>query len=826
MDVSNTNEVEVEDAAAKRELEETSSDEDVNKAAVDKVPDDDEYSFDMEKYPVRELEVRFTGFKDPVSFNPVVSLIGVVCLWGLSIWCMVDPEGSNSQLQEWRSGVTLNFTWLFIGTRCAFLFFLIFVAYKWGHIKLGHKDEPPEFDTGSYFAMIFAAGVAVGLFVYGVAEPLSHRASHYYANSGYRSQDEIDMFAINMTVTNWGFGAWSVYLIVAVSMALAGFRFNLPMTFRSCFYPILGEYTWGWIGDCIDGFSIVVTVAGVCTSLGLGAIQIVAGFQFLGWVDSDASEDRLSNVQMLTIWGVTLIATASVVSGLQAGVKFLSQLAFGLGMLLTLIIFLMDNSKYLLNLLVQECGYFIQYSVFHLNFLTDAFGQLREGEGRAVDGKAAHESWQDWWPIFYQAWWVSWACFVGLFIARISRGRTVFEVILYSMIAPIAYCVLWFSVWGGIGLRQARQAEEMEVMGETYFGDKEEFKVPGSDVCFDVPQESLYNGTDTEPYFVNRLPGVTPVCKFGNALESGFNVLYSYSYPDDFETGYGPFLTVLFIFSLAIYFATSSDSGSLVVDHLASNGRKNHHWLQRVFWAFTEGAVATALLGSGGSDALAAVQAASIISGLPFVFFLVFIMQSITLMCVRADESDEMEYIKPAQPEFSVPVYGGIFNYGEYLCSLGSVNPKRIELGMDKPTNFHVAEFFKGVFLPFMPLQQVLQDTYPKNPMKNTLVTGLYATTYYAWIVLFIVQGSIPGVRVWAWVCFFIASFVLMIVRMSFRARFNIRSNIVGDFIAATIFWPQVFTQMRQHLVDYGNGSVIEGEVVEEDASGLKDVDA
>eukprot|EP00977_Amphora_coffeiformis_P023952 scaffold14782_cov174-Amphora_coffeaeformis.AAC.5 len=379
MDVSNTNEVEVEveDAAAKRELEETSSDEDVNKAAVDKVPDDDEYSFDMEKYPVRELEVRFTGFKDPVSFNPVVSLIGVVCLWGLSIWCMgkstekrlqsacvcfvthraivssnralakdesvcypstppalschlltqtVDPEGSNSQLQEWRSGVTLNFTWLFIGTRCAFLFFLIFVAYKWGHIKLGHKDEPPEFDTGSYFAMIFAAGVAVGLFVYGVAEPLSHRASHYYANSGYRSQDEIDMFAINMTVTNWGFGAWSVYLIVAVSMALAGFRFNLPMTFRSCFYPILGEYTWGWIGDCIDGFSIVVTVAGVCTSLGLGAIQIVAGFQFLGWVDSDASEDRLSNVQMLTIWGVTLIATASVVSGLQAGVKFLSQL--------------------------------------------------------------------------------------------------------------------------------------------------------------------------------------------------------------------------------------------------------------------------------------------------------------------------------------------------------------------------------------------------------------------------------------------------------------------------------------------------------------------
>jgi hypothetical protein len=236
--------------------------------------------------------------------------------------------------------------------------------------------------------------------------------------------------------------------------------------------------------------------------------------------------------------------------------------------------------------------------------------------------------------------------------------------------------------------------------------------------------------------------------------------------------------------------------------------------------------VATALLGSGGSSALAAVQAASIISGLPFVFFLVFIMQSITLFCQSAEKSDEMEYLKPTQPEFSVPVYGGIFNYLEYICSFGSVNPKRIELGMDKPTGFHVVEFFKGIFVPFIPLLQVLQETFPKNSTKNLMVTGLYTINYYAWIILFIVQGSIPGIRVWAWVGFFISSFVLTIVRMTFRARFNVRSNIVGDFIAATIFWPQVLTQMRQHLVDYGSDSVVEGEVVDEDVSGMKDVDA
>lgn len=476
-----------------------------------------------------------------------------------------------------------------------------------------------------------------------------------------------------------------------------------------------------------------------------------------------------------------------------------------------------------------QCAQIVTNFSLFLSFIKDAFGQLREGEGRAVDGLAANDYWMDWWMIFYQAWWVSWACFVGLFIARISRGRTIFEVIVYSMVAPIMYCILWFTVWGGIGLRQARQADELEKLGEVFFGNPEEFKVPGSDVCFDVPQETLY-GDDGEPIFKNYLPGVTPVCGFGNALESGFNVLYSYSYPESFSVGYGPFLTVIFIISLSIYFATSSDSGSLVVDHLASNGRKDHHWIQRLFWAFTEGAVATALLGSGGSKALGAVQAASIVAGLPFVFFLVFIMQSIILMCERALESDDMEYAWPTQPEFSVPIYGGIFNIGEFICSLGNVHPKRIERGMDTPTNFHIVEFFKGVFVPFLPLYQVLQDTYPKNSTTNLATTSIYATLYYGWIAFFIAQGSKPGLRVWAWTCFFAAGFVLMMVRLGFRGRFNIRSNVVADFLATAFFWPQVVTQMRQHVADYAAEGVAEKANEEEPSdaaipTGVKDAD-
>jgi choline-glycine betaine transporter len=690
-----------------------------------------------------------------------------------------------------------------MGSKAIFFFYLIYVVFKYGHVKLGRQDEPPEFSTGAYFAMIFAAGVAVGLFVFGVAEPLWHQESHYYANAGYRSQDEIDMFALNMTVANWGISGWAPYLIVAVAMGLAGHRFNLPMTFRSCFYPILGQYTWGWIGDLIDGFAIVVTVAGVCTSLGLGAIQIVVGFQYLGWVKDDITQDEVSSVQNATIWVITVIATASVISGLNAGIRILSTIAFMLGMVLLFLVFVMDDTKYLLNLQVQEVGYYLQHSIFQLNFWTDAFGQIREGGGRAVDGAAAAAWWMDAWMIFYQAWWVSWSAFVGLFVARISRGRTVSEVIIYSLVAPVAYCIIWFSIWGGVGLRQARQGRELEALGGTLFNDTEHFLVPGSTNCYDVPQETL--SQDGTVVFENHLLGVTPVCQFDSSQSNtaAFNVLYSFSFPDSFDTGFGPTLSVLFIISLAIYFATSSDSGSLIVDHLASNGRKNHHWIQRLFWAVTEGAVATALLSAGGEQALQAVQAASIVCGLPFCFMLCYLLQSIELFCREAlIVGDGHDYRLSAQSTFSVPIYGGIFNNMEFLTSAGSVNPKRIELGMDKATTFHVVEFIKGVFVPFVSLHKVLSDAYPRNSLSNTAVTAAYTVCYYMWIGIFASLGSKEGLIGWGWLMFFACACILGSVRGGFRARYNVRSNILGDYMASLFFWPQVFTQMRQHCVE------------------------
>jgi hypothetical protein len=492
-------------------------------------------------------------------------------------------------------------------------------------------------------------------------------------------------------------------------------------------------------------------------------------------------------------------------SGVHAGVKFLSFVAFLLGMFLMMMVFILDDTKFLLNLNIQEIGYFMQHSLLEMNFWTDAFGQLRDGGGRASDGNAPALWWMDAWMVFYQAWWVSWSAFVGLFVARISKGRTIGEVILYSLLAPILYCIVWFSIWGGVGLRQARQADELIALGSTYFNNTNEYAVPGNDFCYDVPQGDVV--VDGQTIFTNYLLGVTPVCKFDSSKAdlSAFNVLYSFSFPDELESGFGPVLTGLFLVSLAIYFATSSDSGSLVVDHLSANGRKKHHWIQRLFWAVTEGAVATALLSAGGSSALQGVQAASIISGLPFQFLLCYLLESIWVFVNQAAaDPDCMEFKLSSQAEFAMPVYGGIFNIFEFAASGGDVNPKRIERGMHLPTKFQAVEFVKALFVPFFSLYQVLNAAYPKSKKMNFVTSAFYGLLFITWVALFISYGTYTAMLAWGWAIMFCAAVLLASIRNGFRERYNLRSNVLGDFIASCFLFPQVLTQMRIHCVDLG----------------------
>jgi Cys-rich protein (TIGR01571 family) len=330
----------------------------------------------------------------------------------------------------------------------------------------------------------------------------------------------------------------------------------------------------------------------------------------------------------------------------------------------------------------------------------------------------------------------------------------------------------------------------------------------GSTYCYDVPQEDLE--VDGSIVFENTLLGVTPVCEF-NSAESDFawfNVLKSFSYPVDYETGFGPFLCWVSIFSLAIYFITSSDSGSLIVDHLASNGFEKTHWIQRVFWAFTEGAVATALLVAGGSKALRALQAASILSGLPFTLFLIFMCLSIHRMCHLAEKNEKNGEQKSLRDEyyeqrrFKFPVFGGVFNVFEHIFSLGRVHPIRAEVH-PFPSVKQISDFFVALVVPFVPLYRVYSSFYSKseNKMGNIMATTLYAASFIMWVVMFaLMGGSSRGLRGFAWLMMFFNGCILSSLRANFRARYNIAGNLFADYTYATLFWPQVLNQMIEEL--------------------------
>jgi BCCT, betaine/carnitine/choline family transporter len=242
-------------------------------------------------------------------------------------------------------------------------------------------------------------------------------------------------------------------------------------------------------------------------------------------------------------------------------------------------------------------------------------------------------------------------------------------VVLYSFILPVGFSLVWFTAWGGVALRQSRQGKELELLGESYFNNSAHFLVDGSKVCYNVPQTDVTVGD--EVVFTNYLPGVTPVCQFDpdNSNDAVMNVLYSFSYPDSFDgRGLGTLLSVLFLVCCTLYFVTSSDSACLIVDGLASNGRKNNHWARRIFWAATIGTLTTVLISAGGAEALYAMQAASIVCGLPVAIAMCYLVQSITLFCRAACKNDEeTDFQFAPQPEFATPVYGGIFNVVEQI---------------------------------------------------------------------------------------------------------------------------------------------------------------
>lgn len=463
----------------------------------------------------------------------------IVLVTGITIFATKSVGGAIANAQK---VLTDNVGWLYVAAMTGLLVFAIWLALsRYGTLRLGRDGERPEFSTPAWFAMLFSAGMGIGLMFFSVAEPITH-----YANPPVGAEASIDSAraAMGLTFFHWCLHPWAIYAVVAVALGYFSFRKGLPLSIRSLLHPWLGDRINGGWGDLVDGLAIVATLFGVATSLGLGAMQVNAGLSHLFGVQIAAG------TQVTIIVVITLAATVSVVSGLDRGVKLLSTWNVALAFGLMAFVFAVGPTGFLLDALVQNIGEYVQRLPHH-SFWTAAYDRRPPRE--------AHE-WLTGNTIFYWAWWIAWAPFVGMFIARVSRGRTIRELIGGALLGPSFAGMLWLTVFGNTALH-----EELFVAGGLV--------------------EAVSTDVSTAIYeLLARLPGATVT-------------------------------SIICTVCVVLFFVTSSDSASLVVDTIASGGATNPAVWQRVFWAGLEGAVAGALLLGGGLQAL---QTAALCAALPF----------------------------------------------------------------------------------------------------------------------------------------------------------------------------------------------------------------
>jgi BCCT family betaine/carnitine transporter len=460
---------------------------------------------------------------------------------------LIFPDVSNETLNAIRVWIGEQFDWLFLSAGNLFVLFCIaLIILPVGKIRLGGQDAKPEFGLLSWFAMLFAAGMGIGLMFWGVAEPVGYFTEWYGTplNVGGGNAEA----SLGATMYHWGLHPWAIYGVVALSLAFFCYNKGMPLTIRSTFYPLLGDRVWGWFGHLIDTLAVLATLFGLATSLGLGAKQAASGMSFLFDIDGGLM------TQVAIIIGVTSIAVISVVRGIHGGVRLLSNLnMFVAAALLIFTMFAGGIIAFLANAGTTAWGY-IEYML-----------PLSNPVGRE-DSTFYHA-----WTIFFWAWWISWSPFVGMFIARVSHGRTVREFMTAVLIVPVVVTVIWMSAFGGAGIDQVQAG-----VGELASG---------------IGDSSL-----ALFQMLNELP-LTAVTSF------------------------------LAIVLVLVFFITSSDSGSLVIDSITAGGKLDAPVPQRIFWAVTEGVIAGVLLAVGGDAALNALQAGAVSTGLPFVIILL-------VMCV------------------------------------------------------------------------------------------------------------------------------------------------------------------------------------------------
>ena len=497
-------------------------------------------------------------------------LIPSLLLMGLLLLtCSLAPEAAARFFGAGQSWITQHFSWFYVLAVGLFLILLLVLAISdYGRIRLGPDDARPEFSFASWLAMLFAAGMGIGLMYFGVGEPMMHFLSppHAAPSTPAAAQE-----AMVTTFFHWGFHAWAIYAIVGLVLAYFGFRYNLPLTIRSGLYPIFKERIRGPIGHAVDVFALVGTIFGIATTLGYGVLQLSAGITRLTGLDTSSDLFRFG-----LIGAVITLAAVSAVTGLDKGVRRLSELNLLLAILLLLFVLFVGPTEYILGALSENIGNYVS-QLTQLTFRTFTYTEPNQS------------GWFGNWTLLYWAWWISWSPFVGLFIARISRGRTLREFILGVLFVPTAFNLLWMTVFGNSAIWLSLHG------GEHSLADN------ASNV-----DALLFNFFDLLPW-----PEIT---------------------------------SALAVLLISVFFVTSADSGAFVIDNIATQGAERSPVWQRLFWAALLGLTAAILMATGG---LAALQSMTLIAALPFAGIMLLLCYSLW-RGLQADLAHSTRRLSPA----------------------------------------------------------------------------------------------------------------------------------------------------------------------------------
>ena len=486
------------------------------------------------------------------GMNAFMALASMVMILAFVAFTIVDVEYSSEVFTVGKNFIINTLDWFYVLVVTVALFFVFYLLMsRFGDVKLGKDDETPDFSTFSWICMLFSAGLGSGLIYWGVAEPMYHiQDNPFLTQEGIEpGTPEAAAMAVRVTIFHWGLHGWALYVLVGLSLAYFAYRRDLPLSLRAALYPVLKDKVYGPWGHLVDLVGVFGTIFGLATSLGLGVAPIAAGLERLGVMENTQTN------QLIMVAAITIAGTASAVSGVSRGVRILSEVNVWASLGLLLLFLILGPTAFILGLVLTSAGEYI-WNVIPMGFW--------------INGDPENQ-WQSWWTIFYWGWWIAWCPFVGLFIARVSKGRTIREFCFCVLLVPTSVVVLWMGIFGGAAAG------------------------------------------------VDLFDGAGVIDAVNNDYATGvFQTIAGF--------GYGWLvlpITVLTIALLVSWFVTSSDSGTLVMCTMLSMGDESPPIKFRLFWGITSGVVAGVLILAGG---LSALQTASIVAGLPIAVMLLLMV--------------------------------------------------------------------------------------------------------------------------------------------------------------------------------------------------------